>query len=197
MKINKEPLEIDFDINFDINEHFFLHKSKCGLYQLSCLNGGCIFYLTEDELKGFPIDEVYIFKDNKVPAVKIKIDDVLHLKLNNKLNKLSDANNYTDDYTVNYNKVNNSIEEIIVSKNRSTFIHGIVLYVNNRKFIQILTNSFYKHNETYIIYNEQDFFAEIDFDKKIISCEYGNKLLIKNLSDEMINYFKTKFAEQN
>lgn len=177
-------------IELGINEYFYLHKLQ-NLYQMSCLNNNCIIYLTKDELKRFPIEYVYIFKNGKIPSVKIKITDIFP-------EFLTDINKYTDDYYISYNKVNNSIEEIIVKKNNNTFIHGIILCSNNRRFIEIMTNRIsinenFKLDGIYnVIYNEQDFYAEISFDKRIITCISENKLFIKNLSDEIIKYFKLK-----
>jgi hypothetical protein len=167
-------------VEYNIKKSVYLYKSKCGMYQLSCLNDGCVFYLTKDELKKFPIREVFVFKNNELPAIKMKIEEVLDISL-------SDVNKYTSEYNVSYNKINEEIEEIIVSRNSKSFIHGVILYVNNMKFIQILTN--------YIsgcIYNEQDFFAEMDMKEKNIKCRTDDTLIIKNLSNKVVNYFESK-----
>lgn len=170
-------MKIECNISKD---NIFLYKSKCGMYQLSCLNGGCVFYLTQDELKKFPIQEVYC----KYPPIKMKLLDITNVI------ELSDINQYTSDYNVSYNKINDEIEEIIVSHNEENFIHGVILYINNRKFIQILTNFI---NGS--IYNEQDFFAEMDLKEKSIKCITDDTLEIKNLSNQIINYFLSKITD--
>ncbi len=174
---------------------WFLNKDKYSdLFQLS-FNSGCTLYLTENELRSFPIEYFYILYEciHKNDLTKTITD------------KLTDINSYTDDYIVEYNKVNDSIEEINTEKNKYNCYHAIIFYKNNRKFYQILHNTLYYINSSeknynnkcicICIYNEQDFYSELIIDKKQIISEFDTKVIFSNFSNKILDYFVNEIKD--